>query len=136
KGTQQNGQGENRIQTVCFPNGPVQGPKTPKGQGKQKHKCTETLAALDFHGETSCLGKTMGLATKGKAVSYSCAITWAPWNSTCRGSICQECWVMESSFLPSFSSRWGSWVMHSRVGPAPLRQKAAPVVRTRASIFS
>ena|GEM_PF-7114773 len=59
---------------------------------------------------------------------------WAPWNSTWRGSICQWFWVMVSSFWESFSSRPGLRVMHSRVGPAPLRQKAAPVVRTRASM--
>ena len=59
---------------------------------------------------------------------------WAPWNSTWRGSICQWFWVMVSSFLASFSSSPGLRVMHSRVGPAPLRQKAAPVVRTRASM--
>ena len=59
---------------------------------------------------------------------------WAPWNSTWRGSICQWFWVMVSSFWESFSSRPGLRVIHSRVGPAPLRQKAAPVVRTRASM--
>ena len=59
---------------------------------------------------------------------------WAPWNSMWRGSICQWFWVMVSSFWESLSSRPGLRVMHSRVGPAPLRQKAAPVVRTRASM--
>ena len=63
-----------------------------------------------------------------------CYRGWAPWNSTWRGSICQWFWVMVSSFWESFSSRPGLRVMHSRVGPAPLRQKAAPVVRTRASM--
>ncbi len=43
---------------------------------------------------------------------------------------------MESSFLANFSCKWESRVMQSNVGPAPLNQNAAPVVRTSASIFS
>ena len=57
---------------------------------------------------------------------------WAPWNSICRGRMSQWAVVIFGSFSVSFSSRPGSWVMHSRVGPAPDRQNAAPVVRMRA----
>ena len=63
---------------------------------------------------------------------YSCAIICAPSNSMCRGSTCQFFSVMAGSFCSSIPLSPLFRVMHSRVGPAPLRQKAAPVVRIRA----
>ena len=61
---------------------------------------------------------------------HSSKITWAPWNSTWRGRISH----LRSVFIlfSSFSASWGSRVRQSNVGPAPLRQKAAPVVRASA----
>ena len=46
------------------------------------------------------------------------------------------CSVIFGSFSVRIPERAGLRVMTSSVGPAPERQKAAPVVRTRASIFS